>query len=446
MALSGCSLHRADPEVRPAVEDSGAFQAIEGTGASETAPGPWWQAFGSPQLDALIRQSLEQNQDIRQALERVNQARTRITQTQSGRYPRIDLQGSTGENLEGPDRGLGNSRIGGLMTWEVDAFNRLDAAAKADQFEAAALAEDVEALKLSLSADVAIAYFGAVAAHNTLDLLAQQVRIDQELLELLELRFESGVGTRVEVMQQQSRVAESQSLIPPAQADLRVYENRLDLLVGQVPDGKNRVPASLALDVGHPLPRVGVPADLLINRPDLRAARASLMAADHDIGAAIADRLPRITLTGSAAIADLPGHTGIVSAIAGSFVQPLLDWGRRKAEVQRNQSLYQERLAAFTQAYIAAVESVENALYQENRQREYIKRLENRRALLSDTLGETEARYARGVDTYLPVLNALQELREVERDLVGQRLVLAQFRISLHRAAGGSLGSEETEL
>ena len=125
--------------------------------------------------------------------------------------------------------------------------------------------------------------------------------------------------------------------------------------------------------------------------------------------------------------------------IMGTFVAPLLDWGQRKAEVERNEAVYQERLAAFTQLYIEAVGDVENALYQENRQRDFLERLDQRRIVLDKTVQETEARYGQGIDDYLPVLNALQELRQVERAIISERLNLIALRISLYSAIGGAI-------
>ena len=106
--------------------------------------------------------------------------------------------------------------------------------------------------------------------------------------------------------------------------------------------------------------------------------------------------------------------------------------------VKRNEALYKERLAIYTQRYLEAVEDVENVLYQENKQREYIKRLEARRSILAETVDETEALYTQGISDYLPVLNALQDLRAIERDLISEQLNLLNFRVALHRAVGGA--------
>jgi len=400
---------------------------------------PWWLEFDRPTLNQLIQQALKNNLDVRQAMARLRQAEAIAIQTRSEGLPNVDLGGNARKDWEGSDPLRGEAEIGGAFQWEVDAFNRIGAATRADSLEIEARREDVAALRLTLSAEVANVYFDATAVVQRLELLNQQLSNDNELLELLELRFEHGVGTKVDVLQQQSRVADSESLILPAEAALRVFENRLDVLLGETPDANSRVLPTETFTFADELPALGVPADLLLHRPDLRAAQAELKAADADIAAAIADRMPRIMLDGSVMLKDQSSYTGPFSMIMASFVQPLLDWGRRKAEVERNRAVYDERLARFTQLFLRAVEEVENALYQENRQRETVIRLDKQRQILQETVNETEARYLQGIDNYLPVLNALQELREIERTLINQRLNLVRFRIALHRAVGGPL-------
>ena len=435
----GCSVHNINEMPSPSVIASQTYSLEQANGLQESENGQtWWTELKRPQLNSFIEQSFQANQDIVQAIARIQQARALQVTISAGRLPVIDLEGDISKDWEGSDEQSSTSEIGAALSWEIDIFNRIGAAAKADELETIARIEDLNALRLSLSAEVANAYFGAVAAHNILQLLNNQLKTDNDLLELIRLRLENGVGTSVEVLQQESQVAESESLIPLAEAQLRVFENRLDVLLGTAPDGKNRVSRSDSLSFTSQLPVVGIPADLLLKRPDLRAAQAELAAADADIASAIADRLPQITLEGSYLYSDSVTYAGPLGMIMGSFVQPLLDWGRRKAEVSRNKAVYTERLAAFTQTYLIAIEEVENTLYQERKQREYISRLEKRRKILQNTVEETEALYTQGVDDYLPVLNALQELRSVERDLVGERLNLVNFRIALHRALGGT--------
>lgn len=437
--LAGCGPHTVDYQVTPAVQASSHFSMAGGdTGLTEK----WWQAFNRPELDELIEQALQTNQNLAQAVARIKQARSVTRQTESGRYPHINLE----SNITARDPGYDNKSldISGTFDWEVDIFNRIDSLAEAGRLTELARIEDAKSIRLSLCAEVATVYFSAVAARRGLELLQQQVQADNQVLSLLKLQFESGLGTNVAVLQQQSRVADSRSLIPLVLLDLRIYENRLDVLVGQIPDGHGRVATTDSLEISSLLPAVGVPSDLLVKRPDVRSARAELIAADADIAAAIADRLPRITLDGSYLYSDAAAINGPLAIITGTFIQPLLDWGQRKAEVARNQAVYEERLAVFSQAYLQAVEDVENSLYREQQQREFIVRLIERKNILQQTVTETEARYAHGLDDYLPVLSALQELRNIERSLVTQQLALVVNRVELHRAIGGG-GTQNLE-
>jgi outer membrane protein TolC len=182
-----------------------------------------------------------------------------------------------------------------------------------------------------------------------------------------------------------------------------------------------------------------VPADLLVNRADLRAALAELVAADASIGVAVADRLPRFSLTGSLAEGETSSYDGTLSSLAANFTGPLLDWGRRKAEVERRESLYREQLQAFTDTYLQAIEEVETTLYQEQKHREFLQRLRDRRDILQRSVDETEARYKQGIDDYLPVLNALQSLRQIDRTLIEEQFKLLQLRIRLHLVTGGQI-------
>jgi len=440
--LVSCSPHSVNYDPAPSVEAGSAFvyQPEDGKDG-EVFTRPWWEHLDRPLLNALIERSFENNYNLKQQLAVLKQARAQARNTGADRLPQISAQGSADKSWRGSEEQRGSSEIGAAMAWELDVFDRIGSALEADELEALARREDVEAAKLSLSADIANAYFASVAADLRLKLLRDQLGLDEDLEELLQFRLDSGVGTNVDVLQQQARVAESETLIPLAEAARAVNENRLDILLGQAPDGKARVEADEDLDFKAALPPIGVPAALLLNRPDLRAARAELVAADADIAAAIADRLPQLTLQGSYLSVDSLAYNGPVSTIIGSFVQPLIDWGKRRAEVERNEALYEERLAAYTQLYLEAVEDVENALVQERKQRDYLERLRARRDVLQETVQASESRYKQGVEDYLTVINSLKELRQVERDLIDEKLALLQYRIALFRAIGGPVSA-----
>lgn len=437
-ALSACSLHDVNDNPAPLVSPAAGYSQ---PGGAQMVSGAWYRQFGDAKLNGLIEEALAKNLTVVQALARLDQADAVVTRTRAPLFPQLDGSVDTRKSWQDGDEQEGVTQLGGALDWEVDIFGRIRSAADADEYEARAAADDVGAVRLALTADIAESYFTAIGQHLKLMRLEQQADADTELLELNQLRFDEGLGTQVDVLQQQGQLADTQSLIPPVESNLRVLENSIDVLVGQAPDAADRTTRNDLLPTDSELPAIGVPSDLLLNRPDLRAMKNELIAADADIGAAIADRLPRVTLTGSLLFADGAGFTGPLGSILGSLVAPLIDWGQRRAEVKRNEALYTERLAAFTQAYLEAVAEVENTLYQEDRQREYVARLETRRGVLLQTAEKAQASYNEGLTDYLPVLDAVKDLRAVERSLIDQRVALSLLRVRLYRAIGGQIPS-----
>jgi NodT family efflux transporter outer membrane factor (OMF) lipoprotein len=436
VALSfGCQAHNVDVEPEPLIPGNAAYSISSLETATDASA--WWLAFEDPKLDALIQKALSGNLAVRQAMARLDQAAALVTQANAARLPQVNLEAETTRRWIEGGEDFRFSQIGGALAWEIDAFNRLGATVLARQREQEARLADLEAVRLGLTAAVADAYFDAVAQRTQLNLLQEQIAIDRNLLELTELRFQAGLTASVDVLQQSSQLAEAESLIPPTEAALRLSENRLDVLTGMAPDAVDRVTDDDAFVDIDDLPFLGVPSDLLLNRPDLRSLKNDLIAADAQIGRAIAERLPRIILDGSLFYEDSPLLSGPGTTVMGSLVQPLLDWGARKAAVTRNEAVYVARLAAFSQAYLEAIEDVENALYQERKQREFLERLERRRQFLSRTVQETTDRYTNGLTDFLPVLDATKELQRVERVIVIQNKDLIGFRIRLHRALGG---------
>lgn len=435
--LMSCSVHTVTVSPEPMVSAE-EFYSVDSSEAQPTNES-WWISFDDAKLNRLILTGLENSYDVLQAVSRLAQASALTLQARADRLPQLGLA-ADGERIwrEGGER-ENLTRIGPAFSWEVDVFNRLESIAVARQSEQSARRDDVDAVRLRLSAEIAEAYFDAVSWRNQLTLLEKQIIIDRDLLELTQLRFESGLTASVDMLQQSAQLANTESLVPAVEAELRVSENRLDVLMGYAPDGKDEVTDEDDFVDTEKLPFVGVPADLLLQRPDLRALRNELVAADAEIGRAIAERLPQVTLDGSFLYEDRLLPSGMVASLMGTFIQPLIDWGARKAEVERNRALYVEGLARFTQRYLEAIEDVENALYQERKQREFLTRLEIRLRFLERTVEETTQRYTNGLTDYLPVLDAVKELERLERVILQQERALLGFRIQLHRALGGGL-------
>jgi NodT family efflux transporter outer membrane factor (OMF) lipoprotein len=331
------------------------------------------------------------------------------------------------------------------LSWEADLWGRLRAATRAQAEEYAAAIEDFEALRLLLTSQVAEAYYLAVEQRLQFDLLLRQRESAETLLELIELRFLQGAASAVDMLQQKGQLAEINAEIPIVQSELRIFENRLDVLLGTAPDGIDRTPEDASvLPQETALPAVGVPITLLQNRPDLRALSRRVVAADYRIASAMAERLPRLTLDGSLFYTDTSLASTLTGAGVAGLFQPLLDWGLRKAAVNEAESAFRESLLAYTQGYLLAIEEVESALWREARQRDLIAALAERETILQQTLNETRVRYGLGVTDYLPVLTAIQDLQGVQRDLLTERRELVSLRIEINRATGGAVQGGST--
>jgi NodT family efflux transporter outer membrane factor (OMF) lipoprotein len=436
--ITACALHTVNEEPEGLLpEYSGYTDPPE---AADVAYSEWWKAFNDETLDAIMDTALKDNYQIAQFTARYKQAQALTKQARAIRFPQIDAVVS--QSVEFDDKDVNDfTELGGALAWEIDLFNRLGYQQSAFSSETQASLEDLAALRLSLSAEIAETYYSAIEEKLKLSLLRDQEQRDELLLDLTELRFALGAASAVDILQQRSQLEDTISFIPVSEAAYRVFENRLDVLVGTAPDGTDMTPEDGQFpELGSP-PPVGVPTDLLLNRPDLRALKYNLIASDNRIGQAIAEMLPNLNLTGSLFYNAGSGPSSPLGLVVGTLLQPLLDWGLRQAQVTQNRALYEEGLAEFAQAYITAIEDVESSLYLEKKQRELLTVLRSRRDVLQQTANETRYRYMQGLTDYLPVLTAVQELRQIDRNIITQERVLIDYRIRLFRAIGGPVGN-----
>ncbi len=451
--LVSCQAHRVDLSPGPSIDAPLEYPSARGLEASSARSGeaePWWSEFRDPQLDALIEQALVSAPDVDVALARLDQARARAAQSDAPLRPLVDGEAGRSAEARGSsqfdqlvDDPIDRFEAGFVATWELDVFGRLRAERAAAGLDAEVAREELEAVRLALSADVADAYFLALGQHLQLRLLSEQLEVDLTLLELIELRFAQGAASAVDLLQQQGQVAGTEALIPPTRALRRVAENRLDVLLGVPPDGVDRVDSTSFGDM-PPYPEIGVPARLLLHRPDLRARLADIVARDYDVAASIADRLPRFSLDGTFGWRAIDGDGGFAASLGGLVTAPLTDGGRRRAVIAERRAALDESLAALTATFLVAIEEVDGSLWQEQRQREEIDALQHLLDILESNTAEARNRYANGLTDYLPVLVAVEDVQETQRDLLERERALRVRRVGLHRALGGRVPVADT--
>ena len=403
----------------------------------------WWRALGDERLTGLVELALSDNLDLQQARLRIEQSAALERQAAARLFPSLDAAASVERTWPNTSEANSDRVAAGLqLSWEVDLWQRLKSVRKAAEFETAASREDLQATALLLSAEVAQTYFSLVEQRLQLALVTRQVEVSRTFLDLIELRFAQGGASVVDVYQQRQQLASTLAQFPQIRSRLRILANRLNVLVARSPASSPPPPASADLPSLPPQPKVGVPSTLLANRPDLRRIRCQLIAADHRVAEAVADRLPglQLGLEGGYEGTDLGRLTpdGLFASLMAGVAGPVFDWGRREAEVRRRRSVVGGHLLEPSRAYLTAIEEVEGALWQERRQHEWIDALDKELAIARRNLEETRRRYGQGLTDFLPVLAAIQSLQALERNLLTQRRELVSIRILLYRALGGA--------
>ncbi|MGB5687424.1 MAG: efflux transporter outer membrane subunit [Candidatus Electrothrix sp.] len=441
VCLAGCQYMvqevRENPQPEPVPPKKYSVgPAVQNEKQSKIHPLQWWLSLNDTVLARYIEESLSGNFTLKEGAARLKQAGLIAKQAGADRYPFANAAVRADTDAEAGDLTF-SERIGVTFSWEADLWGRLSAATEAAVLDAQAEEEAFTALVLALSLEVAQTYYELIEQSLLLDLLHQQIVTNTTGRDLVKLRFANGAVSSADVLQQEELSASVHAQLPPIQARLAVLHNRLHVLLGRMPDSiadSTAPPLAEALPELPPLPALGLPADLLLNRPDLRKLRQEVAAADYRVAEAVADRLPTLKLGGSAGL-----RSGdFLLSIFSEALATIVDWDQKKNEVEHQKAKVEEKMAAWSQAYLEAVEEVENSLRQEQEQSKLLVALEEQLRVAESLLEQTRNRYLHGVSDYLPVLSALVSVQNLERSLIRQQRVQLSYRLQLYHALGGS--------
>lgn len=447
VALPACAVHQVKKEPKPLVAMPEAFSAKAGEAA---APLRWWTAFGDASLNGLVDKALTGNFDLKRAVARLGMANAVAAQQGAAVWPQLSAEvgvNASRNNVFVNDQlnfTTTTTTIPLMLTaaYEVDLWGRVSSVRNAARLEVVASAEDRDAMAMMISAQVAETWFALVEQRAGRALLLAQIAQAEQLLELVQLRFGVGQSNVVALLQQRQQVVGLKAQLPLVEGAITTLGHQLALLSGRAPGEASPSPQQAVLPALPALPKAGVPAAVLKRRPDVRAAALRVRGADHRLGAAVADRFPALRLTARTGFQGRDGVGNIfdnwIWNLAANLVAPLVDGGRRAAEVSRGQYAVREALAAYSKAVISAIGEVEDALVRERRQSEHLTVQKERLGLARQTLHEARRRYADGQGDYLSVLTAIQSLQAVERALLGAQRQLLSHRITLYRALGGT--------
>ena len=445
LLLSSCVIFRTPPRSDPEHGLPTSFSLYE---PGERTADRWWEAFSSPELNALVEEALGKNLDLRVVWARLRQVSAQAVQAGSGLYPDLSLGGEgfyRRSHNHGRISEIEEYFLGLASGYELDLWGRIRSEREAARLSEKAAGEDLRAAAMTLAAETAGRWVDVISLRLQKKLLERQLEANRIYLELVELRFFMAMVSALDVYQQKQLVQRVAAQIPLVEEEERLRLHELALLLGRSPADLGGIEATSLPDTG-PFPEPGLPADLLGRRPDVRAAGLRLQGADWQVTAARADRLPAFRLAGAAGYTSEAMHSLFdvwYLKLAASLTGPIFDGGRRKAEVERTRGVVDERLAVYRKTVLTAVGEVEDALIREKKRRENLMLIRERTETARKALEQATERYRNGLNDYLPVLTQLISVQDLERELIDKEAALIKTRIDLHRSLGGNWTAEE---
>jgi len=416
-------------------------------GASDAASPArdWWRSFGSAELSGLIDAALSASPDMAIAAEHVRQAEAQARIAGASLFPALNFSAGTGRGESRPPGGSwsgGNSSNAALSaSYELDLWGQNASAARSAEFLLRASRFDQQTIRLTLVAGVANGYFQVLSLRGRLVIARENLAIAERVFKVVDARARYGAVSALDVASQQAAVLAQRAAIPPLELQERQTLIALAILLGKQPEAFDAA-ASGVSDVLVPRIAAGIPAALLVRRPDLASAEAQLAAANANVAAARAALLPNISLTGSAGLASdvlfnfLNTPTAALD-IGGSLLQPIFDGGRLRAQVDVAASRERELVENYRKSILAALADVESALAAASRSvdQEVLQQQVLVQARIALRLAEV--RYREGADDLLTVLDAQRTLFQAEDQLAQIRLSRLQASVSLFKALGG---------
>ena len=447
--LSGCLT--LGPDFETPVADVPAAYRFAPADAGGDHDLKWWELFKDPVLYELVTTALENNQDLKTALSRIEEARFSFGMTRADRFPSLNLGGGgfTG-NYSGTRSTFTNKNlyIAPTLSWELDFWGKFKRATTAAQAKILASAYGAWAVRTTLIADVVSTYYRLLDYRQRLEMSKETLTSRQAGLDIITKRFEKGIIPEIDVNQAQIQLEVAAGAVPSYERLIAKTEHRLKLLMGSLP-GAVRTGISLDKQPLPPMIPVGMPASLLERRPEIKNALALVHAANENIGVAVAQRFPAISLTGllglaSSEVSDITNHGGIWN-LSGSIMGPLFDFNKSKFRVEVAKEQTRQALFNYQEVVLTAFKEVEDALVEVDTYRRESDASQRKMAAADNAYKLSFERYDKGISSYLEVLDSQRTLFSAELEYSQNRQLYFNAYVNLYKALGGGWLSQRTD-
>ena len=449
--INGCI--KVGPDyVRPEVPVSNEWHSLLENGLNSEAPKPqtmsaWWTLLNDPKLNILIARAVESNFDLKKAWARVREARARRGMEKADLFPTLDAAGKGTQSRSSNDTGSGTtSRLYALgfdAGWELDLFGGVSRSLEAADADLQASREDLCDVLVSLLAEVALNYVEARTYQAQIAVAEANLEAQHETYKLTVWRSQAGLDDELAVQQARYTLEETRSQIPTLRTDLEASINRIAVLLGEQP-----VQIHETLKAHEPIPvtpskvAVGVPAEILRQRPDIRKAERELAAQTARIGVATAELYPKFKLSGSIGLEALSGSDLISTGSRTYSFGPSIAWRifdagaiRQKIEVQS--ALQEQYLIAYESAILCAIEEVENTLVAFAEEQYRRQSLSDAAQAAQRAVELAQKKYQAGLTDFKNVLDAQRSLLSYQDSLSQSEGKVTSNLIRLYKVLGG---------
>lgn len=412
----------------------------------------WWQQLGDTMLDTLIERATRDNLDLRESLARIAEARALRGVAAADQWPTVGFDASyerlqPSENTPFGAFAIDQNRwfLGFDASWEIDLWGRVRRSVEAADAELAATVENTNAVAVTVAAETARNYVLLRAAQQRLAIARDNLQLQEQTMALVRARYEAGLVGERDLAQAASNLATTRSRVPAIDTELRTTENRLTVLLGLAP---GTLAAELAAVAPIPAPpaevAVGVPADLVRRRPDVRAAERALAAETARIGVAEGELYPQLTLGGRIGLESNPFDKLFTNDSTVYGIGPALRWnvfdaGRLRNRVRAQGARAQQALLRWERTVLLGLEEAENAMAAFVREQTRREHLATAAAEARRAVEFAQTQYTEGLTDFQNVLDSQRILAEVEDQLAQSSAAITTSLIALYKALGGGI-------
>jgi NodT family efflux transporter outer membrane factor (OMF) lipoprotein len=426
---------------------------VKSSGSTTAEPGDtraltrWWATLNDPQLSSLIDRAVSNNLDLKKAISSVREARARRGASAADQYPSLTASASASEQRS--SKAIGGGAVQDIYstgldaTWELDLFGGKRRSVEAAQADLEASEEDLNSVLVTLTGEVALNYVDVRSYQARLAIAEANRDAQEETYQIAQWRFEAGLVTQLDIEQAKLNLEQTRAQIPTLQVGLEAAKNRLAVLLGKHPGNlENELSEKKSIPTAPLTIAVGVPADVLRNRPDVRKAERQLAAETARVGVQTAELYPKLSLTGSIGLEALSPRKLFAAGsdnygISLPFSWNLFDAGRVRQNIKVQNAVQEQALARYEATILSALEEVENALIAYAKEQARLESLSLAEEAAQKAFDLAKSRYTSGLTDFQVVLDSQRSLLSAQDQRVVSEAQVTADLIGLYKKLGG---------